>query len=223
VLEVLGEILPLAVAVTISPVQIIGVILLLVGPRPRANATAFIAGFVVGVGAVLVVLTAVAGTQDLARGSEGSLVASVLRIGLGMLLLVAAVRKLRARPGPDEPATMPSWMDGMERFQPPRAALAGAAIGAVNPKIVAMSFGAAVSVAAASLSSGEQAAVLAVYLLVAVIGVAAPLVVVLVMGERSGAVLDTWKEWLTRNGSVVMAVLFAVFGVVFIGNGIQGL
>jgi threonine/homoserine/homoserine lactone efflux protein len=221
--EVIGEVLPLAVAVSISPVQIIAVILLLVGPRPRANATAFVAGFLLGVGAVLWLLTALAGTQDLARGSEGSTLASILRILLGVLLLVAAARKLRARPGSDEPATMPSWMDGMERFQPPRAALAGAAIGAVNPKIVAMSFAAAVTVAGASLPGGEQALVLALYLLVAMIGVSAPLVVVLVTGERSGAILDTWKAWLTRNGSVVMAVLFAVFGVVFIGNGIQGL
>jgi hypothetical protein len=221
--QVIGEILPLAVAVTISPVQIIGVILLLVGPRPKANAASFIAGFLVGVGAVLWLITALAGTQDLASGSEGSTVASVLRILLGLLLAVAAVRKLRARPGPDEPATMPSWMDGMDRFQPPRAALVGLAIGALNPKIVAMSFGAAMTVAAASLPAGDQALVLAVYLLISVVGVAAPLVVVLVMGERSAAVLGSWKEWLTRNNSVVMAVLFAVFAVVFIGKGIQGL
>jgi hypothetical protein len=219
--EVVGEVLPLAVAVSISPVQIIAVILLLVGPRPKANATAFVAGFLFGVGAVLWLLTALAGTQDLSRGSEGSAVAAVVRILIGLLLLVAAGRKLRARPAHGEPAEVPAWMDGIGSFQPPRAAMVGVLIGAANPKILAMSLGAAVTIAGASLPTGEQAAAMAVYLLVSVIGVAAPLIVVLVTGDRSEGILDTWKAWLTRNGSVVMAVLFGVFGVVFISQGIQ--
>jgi hypothetical protein len=219
--EVVGELLPLAVAVSVSPVQIIAVILLLVGPRPRANATAFVTGFLLGVGVVLGLLTALAATRDLSGGSEGSTVAAAVRIVIGLLLLVAAVRKLRARPAHGEPVEVPAWMDGIESFQPPRAAMAGTLIGAVNPKILAMSLGAAVTIAGASLPAGEQAAAMAVYLLVSVIGVSAPLLVVLLTGDRSEGILEAWKAWLTRNGSVVMAVLFGVFGVVFISQGIQ--
>jgi hypothetical protein len=48
--EVLRDILPLAIAVTISPVPIIAEILLLFTARAKANAGAYVAGFVVGVG-----------------------------------------------------------------------------------------------------------------------------------------------------------------------------
>ena len=45
------------------------------------------------------------------------------------------------------------------------------------------------------------------YVLVAALGVAAPLVVTLAMGEKAQAILDTWKAWLGQNNAVVMTVL----------------
>ena len=44
----------------------------------------------------------------------------------------------------------------------------------------------------------------------------------LVLGDRSAEVLDGWKIWLRHNNPTVMAVLFFVFGVVLIGQGIAG-
>ena len=61
------------------------------------------------------------------------------------------------------------------------------------------------------------------YVLVAVLGVAAPLVVTLAMGEKAQQILDSWKAWLRRNNAVVMGVLFLIFAVVLIGKGIAGI
>jgi len=60
--DVIGSILPLAIAVTISPVPIIAEILLLFTKKPVANAASYLAGFIVGVTGVLAVLVAIAGT-----------------------------------------------------------------------------------------------------------------------------------------------------------------
>ena len=46
--QAIGQILPLAIAVAISPVPIIGVVLMLATPRARANGPAFLVGWVVG-------------------------------------------------------------------------------------------------------------------------------------------------------------------------------
>ena len=62
---VIGDILPLALAVTISPIPIVAEILLLFTTKPVANAAAYLIGFVVGVAAVLSVLVAVGGHVDL--------------------------------------------------------------------------------------------------------------------------------------------------------------
>jgi hypothetical protein len=216
--QVLGDLLPLAIAVTISPIPIIAEILLLFTEKPVANAGAYAAGFV-----VLWILVALAGTQDLSSGSDGSTAGAVVRIALGALLLVGSARQFRGRPATGEVAAMPKWMDGISSFQPRKSAAVGLVVGAANPKNIAMALGASLTVASASLTSGNQAIVMAIYTLIAVLGVLAPLIVVLVMGDRSHAILDSWKTWLAQNNAAVMSVLFAVFGVVLISKGISGL
>src|SRR5262249_55429696 len=46
--DVMGEMLPSAVAITISPLPIVAVVLMLVTPRGRVNGVAFIVGWVIG-------------------------------------------------------------------------------------------------------------------------------------------------------------------------------
>ena len=62
---VIGDVLPLAIVVTVSPINIVAAILLLFSTRPLRNATSYLAGFVVGVAAVLAGLSALASAADL--------------------------------------------------------------------------------------------------------------------------------------------------------------
>ena len=64
---VLGALLPLAIAVAISPIAIIAEILLLLSDKPAKNGGACLAGFVVGVGVVLGILVLVATAIDLSK------------------------------------------------------------------------------------------------------------------------------------------------------------
>ncbi len=219
---VVGDILPLAIAVTVSPVPIIAEILLLFTRKPVANGLAYVVGFVVGVAAVLGILVAVAGAMDLSPGSASSSGAAMLQLVLGALLLVAAARRFRGRPKPGEAASMPAWMDGIAGFAPGKSLGVGVVVGALNPKNIAVGLAAAVAIASASLSTGQAVGAVAVYVVVAVLGVAAPLVVLVVLGDRAQTILDGWKAWLGQNNATVMAVLFLVFGVVLIGKGIAG-
>ena len=91
---VLGTLLPLAIAVTISPIPIIAEILLLFTKRPVPAASAYLVGFVIGVALVLGILVIVANAIDLSK-SGPSKGAGTLQLGLGVLLLVAAVRRFR--------------------------------------------------------------------------------------------------------------------------------
>lgn len=218
--QVIGEILPFAVVVMVSPINIIAAILLLFSPRPKPAAAAYLAGFAVGVGAVLVAFDLVAEQIDWSS-SDASRGGALLRIALGVLLLVAAVKKLRKRGADDEPPELPPRMRGISSMAPGRAATTGLAIGALNPKNIAMALASALAIGAASLSSGEIAVTMAIYVVVASIGVAAPLVVTVALGDRSQPVLEGWRDWLERNNDVVMAVLYLVFAAVLIGNGIQ--
>jgi hypothetical protein len=221
--EVLGDILPLAIAVTISPVPIVAAILLLFTERRIPNGGAYVIGFTAGVAAVLGVLVTIAGTQDLSGDGAESTATAVLQLVLGALLLLAAVRQFRARPAPGAAQPMPRWMEGISSFGAGKSLLVGLVVGAANPKNVAMALGASVAIAGAGLPASEDVVVVVVYTVVAVLGVAAPLGITFVMGQRAQGILDGWKAWLAHNNSAVMCVLFLVFGVILIGKGLQGI
>jgi threonine/homoserine/homoserine lactone efflux protein len=217
---VIGEILPLALVVTLSPLNIIPAILLLFTGRPLANALSFLAGFIVGVALVLALLIALGGAVDISSDSGRSW-AGGLKLVLGIYLLVAAVRKFRGRPTAGEEGSLPKWMDGITGYTPGKSLGAGLVLGALNPKSIVVGLAAASAVSAGGLSVAQQLAAGAAYVFVAVLGVVAPIVVMLVLGERGPDVLHGWNVWLRHNNATVMSVLFVVFGVVLIGQGIS--
>ena len=219
---VLGALLPLAIAVTISPIPIIAEILLLFTKEPAANAGAYLVGFIAGIGVVLGILVAVANAINLSK-SGPSKGAATVQLVLGVLLLAAAARRFRGRPKPGEVAPTPKWMDGIAGFTPGKSLSIGAAIGAANPKNIAVGVAAAVTVSSAGLSIGQTVVSVVVYMVIAALGVAAPLVVMVFLRGKAQVILDGWKTWLEQNNAAVMAVLFLVFAVVLIGKGVAAL
>ncbi len=69
----------------------------------------------------------------------------------------------------------------------------------------------------------QQALVLVVFVVLATLAVAAPVVLYLVLGRNADSMLDGWRDWLTTHNAAIMCVVFLVFGFVLIGQGITGL
>ena len=61
------------------------------------------------------------------------------------------------------------------------------------------------------------------FTLIATIGVAVPMVIYVVMGDRAAVTLDDLKTWMAGNNTAVMAVLLLIIGVKLLGDGITGL
>jgi len=220
---VAGEVLPLALVVTLSPLNVLPVILLLFTKKPLLSASCFLAGFIIGVAAVLTAGVLIADAVDLSGSSSDATWVAVVKLVLGLYLLVAAARKYRGRPRRGEEEQMPRRMEAIAGFSPGKSLDAGLLLGALNPKNLVVGLAAAATIAHGALTRGQQIAVIAAYVVVAALGVAGPIVVTLVLGERSHEVLDRWKSWLGRNSATVMAALFALFGVVLIGQAVAAL
>lgn len=86
----IGEVLPVAVGVALSPVPIIAVILMLVTPQARANGPAFVAGWIGGLAILGAIVMAVAGPADTADAGTPPTWASVVQLVLGGLLVLVA-------------------------------------------------------------------------------------------------------------------------------------
>jgi len=221
--QVIGEILPFAIGIAISPVPIIATILMLLTPNARRNGLAFLGGWAGGLFVVGAIVLIAANGADVATSSGPSHAASVLKLILGFVLLLAAARQWRGRPKAGEDAPLPKWMAALDTFTAGKAIGVGALLSGVNPKNLILNIGACTAIAQAGLATGEQLVALLVVVVVGSIGIIAPVGVYFAMGDKSTAVLGEWKDWLSVNNGAVMAVLFIVFGFSLIGKGIAGL
>jgi threonine/homoserine/homoserine lactone efflux protein len=221
--KAIGEILPYALGAAISVVPIIAIILMLVTPKAKTNGTGFAAGFVLGLAVICTIAVALAGGSNFSSGTSPTKTVSIIKLLLGLVLLFGAFRQWRARPKPGEEPKMPKWLESIDRFTPVRSFGIGAALSAVNPKNLAMSLAAGLTIAQAELSTGQEAATILIYVLLAGATILGPLVVYLAMGQRATEILGGWRTWLADNNATVMSVLLLVFAVVLIGQGISGL
>jgi threonine/homoserine/homoserine lactone efflux protein len=221
--EAIGEVLPLGVGVALSPIPIIAVVLMLSTPRGRANGPAFIGGWVLGLGVAGAIVLLVSGGADASESGEPASWVGVLKLVLGVLLLLVAVRQWRGRPHGDAEGSLPGWMRTIDRFTPTRAFAMGIALSAINPKNLILTVGAAAAIAQAGLETGQQAIALAVFVLIGTLGPGLPVAIYFLMGERATRILDNLKNWMGHNNAAIMAVICLVIGAKLIGDGISAL
>lgn len=220
--EAIGELLPLAVGVAISPLPIIAVILMLFSDRARATSLAFLLLWVGGIAVSLAALVAVASAGDLASGGSdgGSTTVGWIKVVLGILVLVLAVKEWRGRPGPDAAPELPGWMQRLDTMRPVAALGLMLGVSLLNPKNLLLLAGGAVAISQAGLAGGDEAVAIAVFTVIAALGVAIPTLAYLIAGRRAQPALDRAKAWLESNNSTVMTVLLLAIGVALLGRGL---
>lgn len=221
--EAIGQMLPSAVGVAISPIPIVAVVLMLVSARGRVNGPAFLIGWWVGVAAVGAIMLLVAGGAEATEEGEPATWVSVLELVLGLLLFLVALKQWRERPHEGKAAETPRWMSALDRFTPLKAAGAGVLLSGLNPKNLLLTVAGAAAIAQAGISTGQEAVALVVFVLIASIGVAVPIVIYFALGDRAGPLLERLMNWLGQNNAVIMAVLLLIIGVKLIGDAITGL
>lgn len=221
--DAIGQVLPFAVVVALSPIPIIGVVLMLGTPRARSNGPAFILGWLIGLTVVGTIVLLVASGASASESGEPATWVGVLKLAIGALLLLLALKQWRDRPRGDADPSLPGWMRTVDHFTPGRAVAMGVALSAINPKNLVLTVGAAAAIAQTGLSTGDQAIALAVFVLVGTLGPGLPVAIYFLMGERAARMLDDLKEWMGHHNTAIMAVLCLVIGVKLIGDGISAL
>lgn len=219
----IGEILPLALGVALSPLPIVAVILMLFTKNARKTSFGFLVGWFLGVTIVAVAVVLIANPANQATGGEESPLYAIVHIALGLLLLIAAYRDWKKRPKPGDEVAVPKWMASIDSLTAGKALGMGFLLSGVNPKNLALISSAGVAIAAAGLETSQTVVVLAIFIIIACVSVAAPVVIYFVLGDKATPVLISWKAWLTYNNATVMMVLFLVFGFVVLGKGVGAL
>ena len=98
----------------------------------------------------------------------------------------------------------------------------GILLSGLNPKNLLLAVGGAAAIAQTGISTAQEVARWVLFVAIASIGVAAPVVIYFAMGDRSAPMLARLKNWMARNNAVIMAVLLLILRVKLIGDAITG-
>ncbi|MEU3984869.1 GAP family protein [Streptomyces sp. NPDC026672] len=215
-----GDVLGLAAGVAVSPLPIVAIILILATPRGRRNGPLFALGWVLGLAGLGAIVLAVGGAGGASGGEQPATWVGVLKLVLGALLALFGAVQWRRRPKDPSQARLPKWMEAIDRFTPVKILGLGLLLSAANLKNAPLTIAAAASISSAGLPVSQQIATLAIFVVIASLGVLAPLAVYLVMGGRAEAVLGNWRDWAAQHNVAVLAALFFVLGLKLLGDGI---
>ena len=220
--EAIGQVLSFGVGVALSPVPIVSVVLMLGTPRARSNGPAFVVGWIVGLAAVGSIVLLVSSGANASENGEPANWVNWLKLALGLVLLLIAVKQWRGRPAGGDHAKLPKWMQAIETFTPTKAAGLGVLLSTVNPKNLLLVVSAAAAIAQTGASAGDQAVALAIFVLIGTLGPGASVVLYFALGQRSKQLLDRLKSWMSAHNAAIVAVLCLVIGAKLIGDAISG-
>jgi threonine/homoserine/homoserine lactone efflux protein len=219
----IGDILPMAVGVALSPVPIIAIVLMLGTPRARTNGPAFALGWLIGLSIAGGIVLSLASGRAEDDGDGPATWVSVVKLVFGVLFVLVAARTWRGRPRGSDEAAMPKWMQAIDTFKTGKAFVSGMVLSGLNPKNLALTIAAAAAIAGTGISAGEEIGTLVVFILLGSLSILAPLGIYFAMGARAATILGALKNWMARHNAAIMTVLLLVLGAKLIGDAIAGL
>lgn len=222
--QIIGEILPLTLAIAISPLTIVAVVLILLSPNARSTGPGFLIGWIIGVAVPVVVFVLIGGALPPAQNTDGpDVVRAIIQFVLAALLLLLAVGQWRGRPAPGATPVLPKWMSAIDTFTFVRALGLGVLLSLPRPKNLIMAASAGMIIGGADLSVGSAAIATGVFILCAISTVIVPVLAYLLASDRLRRPLEAFHEWLARENAVISSVLLLVIGVLLLGKAIGSL
>ncbi|TYR32760.1 hypothetical protein FY036_09665 [Mesorhizobium microcysteis] len=220
--DAIGAMLPAILAVALTPIQLVGVVVVLGRRHASTGGWAFLTGWLAGLTAVTV--AAILLVDQLGEsGRTPTPFVHWLQIALGLVLVWMAVRLYWKHPAHETEPQPPKWLAAIGEASHARALAVGASMALGNPKILALVVAAMTSLAYLNPSVLQIAVVSIVFVLLA----SAPIIAIVaahgVGGEKADARIENLKGFLLRNSNLIMAIVFAMLGVSILGKGIAGI
>ena len=216
--DVIGDLLPSAFAVALSPIPIVAVVLVLGAPKARTAGSAFALGWIAGLLSVSVIVVLVLGAGGDPEGDDAGI--SWFKVAIGILFLVMAANQWKKRPMDGQEPKTPKWMATIDTATPPRAAVLGAALSGANPKNLALTLAAAASIAEAGLDQADKAIAIGVFVALGSATVAGAVLFYLVDAKRAARPLEAIRRFMSDNNAVIMMVVLLLLGAKLLGDGL---
>lgn len=220
--DLISDLVPMILGSALAPIWIIIVLLILPSRNGLLKACAFVAGTTVIRLLQGLIFGYILGPSAVEGDPPGSSpVVSVLLMVLGILLLIAAIKKLINQEDPDAPP--PKWMTGLDQATAPALFGLGAMFTLIAPKLWVFTLSAIGVILSANLSSSQALKTFLLYLLVAEALMILPLLLHAMVPRQSASLLESASNWLMRYNNQITLIASLVFGSLFLWKGVSGL
>ena len=219
-IDLLPQLIVLALGGSIAPALLLLTILFLGSQRPLPNATALVLGYFAVCAAVgvagLILFSGTAGAAE----STASTIGRVISVTLSVLLIVLGLRRLLKTRDPD--ASLPRWMEAVSSITPARAFGIGMMLFPLQIRILAIFVACINLIATASLRTQESIVALVLMLLIFAIPVLVLIGLYIAVPQRASNMLESLRRWMEKNNRAITVVLCFVFGAFFLVRGFSG-
>ncbi|MEV5966549.1 GAP family protein [Kribbella sp. NPDC051952] len=219
---VVGAVLPQALGIALSPVPMVCIVLVLMSGNPIRAGLSFVVGWcgALAIATGIVVLLTDAVTDDGSESARDGV--DIVKLAVGVVFAVLAVRYWRKRPPPGEPPPRPAIVEKILTMSGLGLVLTGAGAALANIKNLPLIISSGSQIGGSGLTGGQEIGAAVVFVVVASLTVLVPLIAVAVVGaERSAAPLAALEQWLVGNLNTILVVLLTVLAAVMIGQGLD--
>jgi len=219
--NVIIQLLPLAFG-AISPVLILLIVLFLASKGGITKSLAFIAGkyltYVIWGFVFLGLMDTIGATGE---SGEPSTVSLVIKILLGGLLLIFALKTYLGEDDPDAPP--PKLLTTLDKMGSGKLFLVGILLSIIQLRFMALVLAGVVIISTAQMPAGQNVLAIMLLALLMVWPMLIPVVVFLAMGDRREAALQSMDTWLDHNTRIITVVVLGVFSLILLWGGVSGL
>ncbi len=217
--QTIGELLPHAVGVAISPLPIVAAILLLTTGK-SSNSLMFLLGWFAGLFGVALAVVALESVFAAPDGGA-STTSGVMELVLGLMFMAFAVISWRAQLSKGKKAKMPGWTKAIDNSTPLTSLGLGLLISIPNPPNFALSLTAGIVIVSTELSRREQLGAIGFYAVIGSTLVALPIILYFGFRSRAETTLQDMRAWLVQENATIMLVVCSILGAKFLGDGIK--
>jgi Sap, sulfolipid-1-addressing protein len=200
----LPEILANGIGIAAAPWCIIGVILILSGPKPLLRASAFLLGAATTMVVIYGVCAAAIGRISLAAPESASSNVGWVKLVSGLVLLAFGIWRWRR---PAKASSSPRWLGMIDRLTVVTSFL----VGLLMPNPIFAAAG-ALDILKADVSPGAEAFWLLLLIVTSLSSMITPAVLYARAPVATAVRLARWKEWLALHSGAILTAMCVGYG-----------
>jgi len=213
--DLLRQLLVDGIGIAAAPWCIIGVILLLSGPRGLPRSIAFLLGASTSMIVIYAVCDAGFGHFGVAAPTSAATGVAWAKLATGLALLAIGLWRLRRPPAP---ASTPRWLSVVDRLKVPSAY----ALGLLMPNPILAAAG-ALEIVKANVEPAAAAGWLLLFIAISLSSMLVPVVRYALAPARTASQLAGWKAWLARHSGQILTLLLVGYGSLICLNAVSAL